>query len=509
LSEKKHAGNYRGGGKMLSQAIKSTGFLILGVISLCLLIGCSAGSQGKSNLIWAKSAGGSGVDIGEGITTLSDDSTVVTGYFSGSATFGKSDTNETVLTSAGKSDIFLARYNPDGTLAWVKRAGGPEKAGGSGITSLLDDSTVVAGNFRGSCTFGPGEKNEITLTTAGLADIFIARYNPDGSLSWAKRVGGLNDEGDCKITSLSDESVVVTGTFKEPVTFGEGEINQTILTSAGGIDTFIARYNRDGTLAWAKRAGGKGWDKIMRITSMSDKSTAVTGHFEKSVTFGQGEINQTVLTSTGNGDIFIAKYNPDGTLAWAKYVGGSRSATITTLSDNSLVVAATFNGSITFGQGEPNETVLTSDNGGLISRYMPSASGYIARYNPDGTLVWAKRACRSGLVEIYGITALSDDSIVITGDMVRQTTFLTTTAISDIFVARYNPDGTLAWLKRTRGKGEFFGSAITTLSDDSSVVTGQFGYYCGGTVTFGPGEANQTVLNSAGDADIFIARFAP
>jgi hypothetical protein len=121
LSEKKHAGNYRGGSKMLSQAIKSTGFLILGIIVLGIITGCSGGGITpepvpiSGDLEWAKSVGGTNIEYGEdcsGITTLSDNSTVVTGWFPGSATFGKSETNETVLTSAGKSDIFIARFAP-------------------------------------------------------------------------------------------------------------------------------------------------------------------------------------------------------------------------------------------------------------------------------------------------------------------------------------------------------------------------------------------------------------
>ena len=103
---------------------------------------------------------------------------VVTGYFYGSATFGPSEPNQTVLTSAGGEDIFIARYNPDGTLAWAKRSGGVSSDYGWGITTLSDNSTVVTGVFYDSATFGPGEPNETILTSAGGLDIFIARFAP-------------------------------------------------------------------------------------------------------------------------------------------------------------------------------------------------------------------------------------------------------------------------------------------------------------------------------------------
>ncbi|HDS30859.1 MAG TPA: hypothetical protein ENN67_07455 [Firmicutes bacterium] len=142
--------------------------------------------------------------------------------------------------------------------------------------------------------------------------MFIARYNPDGTLAWAKRAGGESwyDEG-YGITALSDNSTVVTGRFRHSATFGPGEQNQTVLTSAGWEDIFIARYNTDGTLAWAKSAGGEPWyDRGYGITALSDNSTVVTGFFDASATFGPGEPNQTVLTSAGNWDIFIARFAP-------------------------------------------------------------------------------------------------------------------------------------------------------------------------------------------------------
>ncbi|MCX6647663.1 MAG: PKD domain-containing protein [bacterium] len=469
---------------------------------------------GQGDLLWAKRAGGGSDDIGYASTALSDDSTVVTGYFYYSATFGPGEPNETVLTSAGGNDIFIARYNPDGTLAWAKLAGGGFDDLGYAITTLSDNSTVVTGYFYYSATFGPGEPNETVLTSVEDDDIFIARYNPDGTLVWAKRAGGGSYDVGRGITTLSDNSTALTGWFEGSAIFGPGEPNETVLTTDGEDDIFIARYNPDGTLAWAKRAGGEYWDDGFGIKALSDNSTVVTGYFEESATFGPGEPNETILTSDGESDIFIARYNPDGTLAWAKRAGGASDHdvgyVITALSDNSAVVTGGFQASATFGPGEPNQTVLTSIAGQDI---------FVARYNPDGTLEWAKRAggtsVDSGDDECgSGITLLSDNSVVVTGEFHETATFgpgepnetvLITNDYDDIFIARYNPDGTLVWAKRAGGAEWDDGFGITALSDNSIVVTGDFEE----SATFGLGEPNKTVLTSDGDQDIFVARFAP
>ena len=398
------------------------------------------------NLIWAIRAGGPNYDESHGITMLSDDSTVVTGRFRGTAIFGEGEANETYLESDGSNDIFVARYTPDGKLVWAKRAGGVSGDQGNGITTLSDDSTVVTGSFNFSATFGEGEANETVLESNDELDIFVARYNPDGTLAWVKRAGGTESDRGHGITTLSDDSTVVTGSFGGSATFGEGEPNETVLVTALGSgeapDIFVARYNADGTLAWAKSAGGTDDDHSSEITTLSNDSTVVTGRFRGTATFGEGEPNETVLISEDETDIFVARYNPDGTLAWARCaggMGGDLSLGIAALSDDSTVMTGYFMDSATFGEGEPNETVLVSNG------------------------LW------------------------------------------DIFIARYNPDGTLNWAKRVGGELHDFAPDITALSDDSTVVTGYFS----GSATFGEGEPNETVLVSDGISDIFVARYAP
>jgi len=479
----------------------------LGVLAAYQIEKITVGTTG--NLIWAKRAGGTGSDNGYAVTTLSDDSTVVTGGFKHSATFGEDEANKTVLVADDQHDIFVARYFSDGTLAWAKSAGGMLYDSGYGITTLSDDSTVVTGCFHDSATFGAGEPNETVLVSDGIHDIFVARYNPDGSLAWAKRAGGSDLDVGYGITTLSDNSTVVTGVFCGSTTFGIGEVNETILVSGGDIDIFVARYNSDGTLAWAKRAGGTSQAASDEITSLSDDSTAVTGIFKGAATFGEGEANETTLISSGPGSFFVARYNPDGTIAWVTSTGGVAHSAgghgVTTLLGDSTVVAGWFTGTTIFGEGEVNETVIVTEG---------STDSFIARYNPDGTLAWARRAGGTSSDLAYAITTLSDDSTAVIGRFKGEATFgegeaneslLVSTGDYDIFLARYNPDGTLLWARQGGGISPDHSHGITTLSDDTTVATGCFK----DSATFGAGEPNETVLVSAGWFDIFIARFAP
>ena len=107
--------------------------------------------------------------------------------------------------------------------------------------------------------------------------------------------------------------MLTTGWFVNSALFGAGEVNQTTLVSAGGSDVFLAKYKPDGTLVWARRAGGSFVgalsDLALGIAALSDGTAFVTGKFTDTATFGLGELNQTSLNSAGSYDVFISRFN--------------------------------------------------------------------------------------------------------------------------------------------------------------------------------------------------------
>ncbi|MBW2535657.1 MAG: hypothetical protein JRI55_29465, partial [Deltaproteobacteria bacterium] len=134
-------------------------------------------------LAWAVRAGGEGEDKAQGVAALPDGSCVVTGWFARTATFGEGEANETVLEAAGGSsggvddhDLFIARYAPDGTLAWARRAGADGDDVGWDVAVQDEGTALVVGSFEGFAVFGQGETNHTLLESAGWFDVFVARY---------------------------------------------------------------------------------------------------------------------------------------------------------------------------------------------------------------------------------------------------------------------------------------------------------------------------------------------
>lgn len=485
---------------------------LVGLMCGCALVvfsisGCSETADGEAGgSAWAISAGGTSNDQGRGVAALADGSFVLTGSFEETATFGAGGPNETELVSDGARDVFAARYDSDGSLAWAKRAGGVGSELGMAIASFTDGSSVVSGGFEQTATFGPDEAGETALISDGSSDVFVARYNSDGTLAWAKRAGGVGYDTSRGIASFSDGSSVVAGSFDSTATFGAGGANETELMSDGLSDVFLARYDAAGSLLWAKRAGGTSAEIANDTESFADGSFIVTGGFEGTASFGPGEARETELTSSGSRDIFVARYNADGTLAWAKSAGGLESDQpwgVSTFSDGSCVVAGSFLGVATFGPGETNMTSLTSPGGYDL---------FVARYNSDGTLAWAKRAGGESSAVGRDIASVADDSCVVTGRFEGTATFgpgeteetlLTSAGGSNMFVAHYAGSGELQSATRASSPGAVVGDGAARLTDGSIIITGLFTE----TATFHEGSADETQLTSNGLRDISIARY--
>jgi Beta-propeller repeat/FG-GAP-like repeat len=470
-----------------------------------LILAMSRSTEARG-LDWAKQAGGTDSEEGFGIALDGSGNSSVTGYFEGTATFGAGEANQTTLTAAGSSDIFVAKYNSSGVLLWAKQAGGTDLDEGSAIAVDGSGNIYVTGYFEGTATFGAGEANQTTLTAVDRGDVFVAKYNSSGALQWAKRAGGTEFEEGFGIAVDGSGNSYITGYFEGAATFGLGEGNQTMLTSDGSDDVFVAKYNSIGTLQWARRAGGTGFDDGFGIAVDGSGNGYVTGYFQGTATFGLGEANQTVLSASGSNDAFVAKYNSSGALQWAKRAGGTgfvEGFGIKIDDSGNGYVAGSFAGSVTFGLGEASQAILTAAGSDDI---------FLAKYNSNGALLWATRSGGAGFDEGFGIAVDGSGNSFVTGYFDGSATFGAgdanqTTVISnggfDIFVAKYDSNGALLWAKGAGGTGFDISYGVAVDGSGNSYATGSIE----GSAIFDAGEASQAILAPAGGFDIYVAKF--
>ena len=143
------------------------------------------------------------------------------GSFAGTSNFGG-----TSITSGGIYDGFICSLYEYGNVVWIKQL---SSAGDNSINdvNLLDDgSSIVSGYFSGTTNF-----SGTNITSSGETDIIIAKLDSNGSVSWAKNFGGTGRDTSSSSSVFSDNSIIISGYFKDTVSFGS-----TTLTSTGDGD---------------------------------------------------------------------------------------------------------------------------------------------------------------------------------------------------------------------------------------------------------------------------------
>jgi hypothetical protein len=194
---------------------------------------------------------------------------------------------------------------------WAKSIGG---TGGDKSTDIFNDkfnNTIVVGYFNSSKLYFPN----YTLNNVGGSDIFIAKYNSNGDLLWAKSAGGNMSDIAHKVFVDKEGNIFISGMF------GSSNLNfgNTVLTSNGASDIFIAKYDKDGNSIWAKRAGSANAnEECYGLVVDKFGNPIIGGSYNSTIVFD----NDTLVTTEINAmsTVYVAKYTKNGELAWAKTI---------------------------------------------------------------------------------------------------------------------------------------------------------------------------------------------
>jgi hypothetical protein len=174
---------------------------------------------------------------------LPDLSLMVIGMGYGCVTFDKGGPNETEIVHDG-GILYMAKYDENGEFLKAKAAYASVEYFCIDTDALPDGSYYVGGLLlSNSSVFGPGEPAETILDNSGM---FLAKYDPDMNLEWARR-----DTAVCmKVAALPEGSAAALGfhgydygpEYDYDAIFGEGEKNATIIPKCGQSCSFIAKY---------------------------------------------------------------------------------------------------------------------------------------------------------------------------------------------------------------------------------------------------------------------------
>ncbi|WP_420638471.1 SBBP repeat-containing protein [Candidatus Poriferisocius sp.] len=290
-------------------------------------VACGGGSEAAPEP-WVVQVGTEAADTTYGVAAVPEGGVVVAGITSGSL----------VGQNQGGRDVFLARYSPEGELAWSRQFGGPENDSPLGV-SVAPDGSVYVGGFTEGDLAGPHQ---------GSADVWLARFAADGQELWRAQLGGEQWDRGFDVAAFNG-GAYITG-------YTAGVLDPG--TDLGGFDGFAARYDADGTLEWVRQFGTDATDWGQGAAVAPDGGLYVTGYTEGALG-GPG---------AGDKDVFVVRLTPDGDTAWATQIGTEAldwTQGVGAGPDGGVLVAGSTEGSLAAANaGGRDMVVISLDAGG-------------------------------------------------------------------------------------------------------------------------------------------------
>jgi len=306
---------------------------------------------------------------------------------------------------------------------------------------------------------------------------------------WARSGGSVSNDYSNATCTDKNGNVYMTGTFQgSSIIFGNDTLHNT---STGTLAVFVAKYDANGNVLWARSGGGTSDDYTYGICTDANNNVFIEGYSgSPSITF-----DTVTLNNSSSQQVFLVKYDSMGNVQWGRNGNGSTSTGWV----YGWGICSDVAGNVyLYGNADgPNNIKIIFDNDTL------GKGAFIVKYDGGGNVVWAKMIA-TGLIANSREQSMCIDlsgNIYVTGAIQYQAIFDNDTlsnAWLGVFMAKYDSAGNLLWV--TSPSGEAIGNAIAADANGNIYLTGYFG----GSVAFG----NDTLAGLPfSNTTIFIARY--
>jgi hypothetical protein len=233
------------------------------------------------SFVWATEAGGTSTDQAFRVSTLADGSAIFEGHFEGTATFGS-----TTLVSAGGQDYFVAKVTASGAFVWATRAGGSGDDGNEswGVSALADGSAIVTGSFELIADFGATSLtsaggSDVFIAKVDGSGAFLWAISAGGSgddYGWD--VGTLPDGSALAVGPFSGAAVFGSTTLSSSSADTDGYVAKVISPSAAPGSVTATAGSGQAAVSWAVPvySGGAALTSYTATASPSGTTCTVT-----------------------------------------------------------------------------------------------------------------------------------------------------------------------------------------------------------------------------------------
>ena len=449
---------------------KKTGWQLLAIVFVCLFCHSTVVAQGVVYANGLYKAAGTSAMLALGNTADGSTNTYVLGGFSSATTINGTTYNN----ASGWPNILVMKFKYGATNApqWVKTPVTDYTISNARIVGDNSGNSLVAGGFGGTnLTFGTTTITNFGNSGDHSADIFLVKYDVNGNFKFLTQAGGDSDDTLGGLAIDTGGNCYLTGLFQSS-TFQAGTSNLVRQSTSGG-DCFIAKYNSSGSLTWIEQGS---YASGNCIAFDSANNSYVGGTLLGPAVFNGLSPSNQITTN------FLAKYTSAGTLVWVR--GDITIGQYLKIdSGQNIYTAGTFSNSVQFGS-----IILTNNSVSTI---------FVAKYDPNGNILWATQ-----------LPGLGDDNV--TGFLVDSRT---NCWVSGYFASADSPTNTVVAVARYDLSGNL--SGITQVSRAQMSLAGGIAGSTGGPFTgsiwiAGSYATNFTMsskysLANSGNMDIFAA----
>ncbi|HLP56142.1 MAG TPA: T9SS type A sorting domain-containing protein [Fluviicola sp.] len=298
------------------------------------------------------------------------------------------------LISNGSQDGFLTKFDSLGNFIWAKQFGGTASDNLNSVVINESDEIFLFGGFSGTVDLDPGAGQYLLSPTddGSYSTGFIVKLTPNGDFVAARKLAT-----GARIVLDQQKNVILYGVFNGTIDFDPapaGIHNITAVPSYNNIyNHYIVKLDSILDFKWARSFQSKRYDNLDRLRVDSVGNIYVVGNFHESLDFDLGPGSYNLQSSylpptiANFADVFMAKYDPDANLIWAKRIGNEfhdYPSDFILDEQANLYISGTFAdavaGPVDF---DPNSgTYLLSSNAG-------NGQHFHAKYTSNGEIVWA------------------------------------------------------------------------------------------------------------------------
>ena len=428
------------------------------------------------------------------------------------------------LTNSGGQDSFIMKYDSSGTPLWARRLCGTLLDQAQSVTVDSSGNVIVAGYYQSNplnIFAANGTTVYFTLTNGGASDAFVVKYNSSGTPLWARRIGGTVSDLANSVSTDSSGNIVVTGYYDSTavnIFAANGTTVSFTLTNSGNQDSFVVKYDSNGTPLWVRRLGAGSTDIARSITTDSSGNVIVAGYYQSNpfnIFAANGTTVSFTLASPGGNLCFVVKYDSSGTPLWARRLGGTSiendfANSVSTDSSGNVIVGGQYTGAINIFAANGSTISFTLTNSG-------SNDAFIVKYDSSGTPLWARRLAGTDFDALMTVSTDSSGNIIVVGYYSLQLNIfaangttvsftLTNSGGQDCFVVKYDSNGTPLWARRLGAGSNDVARSITTDSSGNVIVVGS--YFTNSLNIFAAnGTTVSFTLTNSGGQDSFIVKY--